>query len=48
MISRKIHLGGKEFLVIDLTHPLHLDQEVYPGDSKPKRTVFSDPNLKWL
>ena len=42
MISKKIRLGSKEFLVIDLTKPLSLDQEVYPGDPLPKRTVFSD------
>lgn len=42
MQSKVIKLGSKEFLVIDLTHPLSLDQEVYPGDSKVKRTVFSD------
>lgn len=42
MISKKIKLGSKEFLVIDLTQPLSLDQEVYPGDPLPKRTVFSD------
>ncbi len=42
MISKKIKLGDKEFFVIDLTHPLSLDQEVYPGDPKPKRKVFSD------
>lgn len=42
MISKKIKLGNSEFLVIDLTNPLSLDQEVYPGDPKPKRMVFSD------
>ena len=42
MISKKIKLGSVEFIVIDLTQPLSLDQEVYPGDPKPKRTVFSD------
>jgi kynurenine formamidase len=42
MISRKIKLGPAEYTVIDLTHPLKMDQEVYPGDSKPKRVVFSD------
>ena len=42
MINRKIKLGTQEFLVIDLNKPLSLDQEVYPGDPKPKRKVFSD------
>lgn len=42
MISKKIKLGSKEFLVIDLTQPLSLEQEVYPGDPLLKRTVFSD------
>ncbi|MEJ2593869.1 MAG: cyclase family protein [bacterium] len=42
MISREIDLGGTIFRVIDLTHPLRLDQEVYPGDSRPQRKVFSD------
>lgn len=42
LIQKEIKLGNTIFLVIDLTHPLSLDQEVYPGDSKPKRMVFSD------
>lgn len=42
MNGKKIKLGGKEFLVVDLTQPLSLEQEVYPGDPKPIRTVFSD------
>lgn len=42
MISKKIKLGNKEFFVIDLTQPLSLEQEVYPGDPKPIRKVFSD------
>jgi kynurenine formamidase len=42
MISKKIKLGKNDFLVIDLTKPLSLDQEVYPGDSKPVRKVFTD------
>lgn len=42
MIQKIIKLGRSEFLVIDLTNPLSLNQEVYPGDPKPKRTVFSD------
>jgi kynurenine formamidase len=42
MIKKKIKLGSKEFLVIDLTQPLSLDQEVYPGDPKPLRKVFTN------
>jgi kynurenine formamidase len=42
MITKKIKLGGKEFLVIDLMQPLTLDQEGYPGDSKVVRKVFTD------
>ena len=42
MIKRKIKLGSCQFLVIDLMKPLSLDQEVYPGDPKPKREVFTD------
>lgn len=42
MISKKIKLGGRDFTVVDLTHPLSMDQEVYPGDAKPVRKVFSD------
>ncbi len=41
-ITRNIKLGGKDFLVIDLMNPLALDQEVYPGDSLPKRRIFTD------
>ena len=41
-ITTKINLGGSEFLVIDLMKPLTLDQEVYPGDPKPARKVFTD------
>jgi len=42
MISKKIKLGGRDLTVVDLTHPLKMDQEVYPGDAKPVRKVFSD------
>jgi len=38
----EIILGGSKFSVIDLTEPLRLDTEVYPGDPKPQRKVFSD------
>lgn len=42
MIKKNIKLGSQKFLVIDLTQPLSLDQEVYPGDPKPIRKVFTD------
>lgn len=40
--QRKIKIGKAEYLVIDLTQPLKLDVEVYPGDPKPQKQVFSD------
>jgi len=40
--SKKIKLGSKNYLVIDLSQPLKLDIEVYPGDPKPKRKVFCE------
>lgn len=42
MNSKIIKLGTNEFLVVDLTHALSLEQEVYPGDPKPKRIIFTD------
>lgn len=42
MSKKIIKLGKCDFLVIDLMQPLSLDQEVYPGDPKPKRSVFTD------
>ncbi|MFA6227972.1 MAG: cyclase family protein [Patescibacteria group bacterium] len=38
----KIKLGDNEYLVVDLTQPLPLNAEVYPGDPKPERRLFSD------
>lgn len=38
----RIRLGNSEFLIIDLTEPLMEDTEVYPGDPRPKKQVFSD------
>jgi len=35
-------IGGKRFLVIDLTKPISENVEVYPGDPKPKKRVFSN------
>ncbi len=40
--SYDISLGDVKFKVIDLTEPLKLNTEVYPGDPKPQRKVFSD------
>lgn len=38
----KIRLGSAEFLAIDLTEPLTENTEVYPGDPRLKKEVFSD------
>ncbi len=38
---RRIRLGSSHYLVIDLTQPLDLDVEVYPGDPKPEKEIFS-------
>ena len=40
--KRVITLGNKKYLVIELTQPLKEDVEVYPGDPKPEKIVFSD------
>jgi kynurenine formamidase len=40
--SMETILGGTKFKIIDLSHPLDLDLEVYPGDPKLEREVFSD------
>ncbi|MBE0648483.1 MAG: cyclase family protein [Bacteroidales bacterium] len=40
--SRTITLGQQNYLVVDLTLPLTVDQEGYPGDFKPTRSVISD------
>ncbi len=40
--GRRIRLGSSQFLVIDLTEPLDLDVEVFPGDPKPQKEIFSD------
>lgn len=39
---KEIVLGNRKYLVVDLTQPLRLDVEVYPGDPKPQRKVFTD------
>lgn len=38
----KIKLGNQKFLAIDLTEPLRENTEVYPGDPKLKKEIFSD------
>ncbi len=40
--TKEIIFAGKKFLMIDLTHPLTLETEGYPGDPELKREVFSD------
>lgn len=40
--SRIVRLGCTDYLVIDLSLPLSLDQQGYPGDFQPTRSVFSD------
>jgi len=42
--SSEIQIEGKRFLVINLTQPLKLDTEVFPGDPKPARKIFSKIN----
>lgn len=37
----RIKLGNSDYLAIDLTEPLREDLEVYPGDPKPKKEIFS-------
>ena len=37
-----VRLGKTNFLVVDLTETLRLRTEVYPGDPKPKRQIFSE------
>lgn len=37
-----IEICGVAFKVLNLVGPITLDTEVYPGDPKPKRMVFSD------
>lgn len=39
--KKEIKIGNSRFLVIDLTEPLSEETEVYPGDPKPNKTVFS-------
>ena len=39
---RSVRIGPAEYLLVDLTQPLQLDVEVYPGDPKPQKEIFSD------
>lgn len=41
-VKKEIKLGNHRYLVIDLTEPLREDTEVYPGDPKPEKSIFSD------
>ncbi len=40
--KKQITFGGARFVVVDLSEPLSLDVEVYPGDPKPRQYTFSD------
>ena len=42
--QRVVNLGGIKFLVINLSEPLREDVEVFPGDPKPVKKVFSEIN----
>src|SRR3989338_5795144 len=41
-MTTAIRLGGVLFSVVDLTEPLRLNVEVFPGDPKPIKKVFSE------
>lgn len=42
--KKEIKLGNSQFLIIDLTEPLTEQTEVFPGDPKPIKEIFSDIN----
>lgn len=42
--QKVVSLGGTKFLVVSLAEPLREDTEVYPGDPKPAKEIFSDIN----
>lgn len=44
MNKKTIKLGNHKYLVVNLTEPLTEEIEVYPGDPKPEKKVFSDIN----
>jgi kynurenine formamidase len=39
--NRIVKLGAQSFRIIDLTEPLKENTEVYPGDPRPRKTIFS-------
>ena len=39
-VSRVVSIGESKFKIFNLTEPLRLDCEVYPGDPKPEKKVF--------
>jgi len=41
MSSKLIQMGDVKFLAVDLTQPLSLDVNEYPGTPKPERSVFA-------
>lgn len=41
-IKKTIKLGKRKYMVIDLSEPLGEDSEVYPGDPRPEKIVFSE------
>lgn len=42
LTRKKVRIGSAQYLVIDLTQPLDMNVEVYPGDPKPEKEVYSD------
>jgi kynurenine formamidase len=45
--NKIINIGDSKFLIIELTKTLKLDIEVFPGDPKPKRMLYSDIKKGW-
>jgi kynurenine formamidase len=39
--TKEINIEGTKYILVDLTQKLRLDTEVFPGDPKPQRKVFS-------
>ena len=42
ILKKQITLGKHKYLVVDLTRPLQLDTNIYPGDPQPAKIIFSD------
>lgn len=40
--QKEVILGNNKFLIINLMHPIGEDVEVYPGDPKPSKKLFTD------